>query len=132
VQKLLLLSSLFVLSANASFGQENPNNNPVQTQTQLRVNELIEKKAEYHRLTEGEKSGYRIKIHFGVREEAEAIQTKFSTSFPEYNTYKEYQQPYFVVLIGDFRTKLEAFQSLKKIQSEFPNAFIVRDRIKVK
>lgn len=117
-----------VLSVSSSvFGQNS------QTQTQLKVKQLVDKKAEYNRLTNGEMDGYRIKIHFGGdRENARLVKTKFSAKFNEYNTYDEYQQPNFVVLIGDFKTKLEAFESLKKIQAEFPNSFIVKGRIKAK
>lgn len=104
-----------------------------QTQTQLKVKQLIDKKAEYNRLTNGEMDGYRIKIHFGGdRENARLVKNKFSAKFNEYNTYDEYQQPNFVVLIGDFKSKLEAFESLKKIQVEFPNSFIVKGRIRAK
>jgi hypothetical protein len=111
--------------------QERSLNTPAQTQTQLKVRQLIEKKAEYNKLTSGGYEGYRIKIHFGVdRDAAENIRTKFSTKFPDVSSYKEYQQPNFVVLVGDYRTKLEAFETLKKIQPEFPNAFIVKGRIK--
>lgn len=114
-------------------GQDNPYLNPPQTQTQLKVKELIDKKAEYHRLTAGVQEGYRIKIHFGVdRDAAEAVRIKFSTRFPEYTTYKEYEQPHFVVLVGDYKTKLEAFEARNKIQAEFPNAFIVKGKIKVR
>jgi len=104
-----------------------------QTQTQLKVKQLIEKRAEYSRLTNGEMDGYRIKIHFGGdRENAKAVKNKFSAKFSEYNMYEEYQQPNFVVLVGDFKTKLEAFESIKKIQTEFPNSFIVKGKIKVR
>ena len=104
-----------------------------QIQTQLKVQQLIEKKAEFHRLSGGEQDGYRIKIHFGVdREIAHAVKSKFSARFSDYNTHEEYQQPNFVILVGDYKTKLEAFQSLKKIQAEFPNAFIVKDKIRLK
>ena len=41
-----------------------------QNTTQQKVDQLIEKKAEYHKLTNGEIDGYRIKIHFGVDKEA--------------------------------------------------------------
>jgi hypothetical protein len=104
-----------------------------QLQTQLKLEQALQKKAEYHRLTNGQQDGYRIKIHFGVdRDAAEAIQAKFSARFAEYNTYKDYQQPNFVVLVGDFKSKLEAYESLKKIQTEFPTSFIVKGKIIVK
>jgi hypothetical protein len=104
-----------------------------QNTTQLKVDQLIEKKAEYHKLTNGEMEGYRIKIHFGVDKEAAAnVRTKFSAKFNEYSTDVDYQQPNFVVLVGDFKTKLEAFEALKKIQVEFANAFIVKGKIRAK
>lgn len=102
-----------------------------QIQTQLKVRQLVEKKGEYHRLTGGEQDGYRIKIYFGIdRDQGQTVRTKFSAKFNDYNTYEEYQQPNFVILVGDFKTKLEAFQALKKVQGEFPNSFIVKDRVK--
>jgi hypothetical protein len=129
--KLYLFIFLLCLAGLASSQEASGNGSPLQ-QTELKVRELIEKKAEYHRLTGGDQDGYRIKIHFGIdRDAAEALRIKFSTRFPEYATYKEYHQPNFVVLIGDFKTKLEAFESLKKIQSEFPNSFIIKGKIKV-
>lgn len=104
-----------------------------QTSTQSQVDQMIEKKAEYHKLTNGEMDGYRIKIHFGIDKEAAGnVRTKFSSKFTEYSTDVEYQQPNFVVLVGDFKTKLEAFEALKKIQVEFVNAFIVKGKIRAK
>lgn len=123
---------LLWLTATATFAQETAVVTVTGT-TQEKTNALVDKIAEYHRLTDGEQDGYRIKIHFGVdRDAAEAVRVKFSNRFTDMVTYKEYQQPNFVVLVGDYKTKLEAFESLKKIQSEFPNAFIVKGRIKVK
>ena len=91
------------------------------------------KKAEYHRLTNGVQDGYRIKLHFGIeRAAAEAVKEKFAAKFPEINSNLDYQQPNFVVLAGDFKTRLEAFEILHKIQSEFPNAFIVKGKVSLK
>ncbi len=99
-------------------------------ETLQKVNLLIEKKAEYHRLTNGETDGYRVKIHFGVdRDVARSVRVKFSSKFSDTKTYEEYQQPNFVVLVGNYKTKLEAVESLKKIQVDFPNAFIVKGKI---
>lgn len=124
---ILLITVFLFLSVGLITAQEG------QPQTKLKVEQLVEKKAEYHRISGGEQDGYRIKIHFGVdKDQANNIKSKFATKFNELVTYQEYQQPNWVVLVGDYRTKLDAYQSLKKIQPEFPNAFIVKGKIKVR
>ncbi|MDX2172151.1 MAG: SPOR domain-containing protein [Bacteroidota bacterium] len=123
----LAFALLFVAFTKPLLSQES------QTQTQLKVKQLIEKKAEYHRLTGGEQDGYRIKIHFGADKDKErSVKSKFQQRFADIYTYEEYQQPNWVVLVGDFKTKLEAFQTLKKIQSDFPSSFIVKGKIKLR
>ena len=111
------------------FSQENPNSQ--QLQTSLKVKQLIDKKSAYNRLNNGEYDGYRIKIHFGAdRVKAKEIKGKFQLKFNDIPAYEDYQQPNFVINVGDFRTKLEAFEALKKIQIEFPDGFIVKSKIK--
>jgi len=123
--------ALLLFINTALSAQEPSSEGASQLQTQLKVRQVVDKKAEYHRLTNGEHDGYRIKIHFGVdKEAAEAVRAKFMAKFPDYASYREYQQPNFVVLIGDYTTKLEAYKYLKIIQAEFPNAFIVKGKIK--
>jgi SPOR domain len=123
----LYLCLILTLGVQKTLSAQDP------TSTQSKVNQLIEKKAEYHRLTDGEQDGYRIKIHFGAdSDKAKTVRSKFAATFKEYLTYEDYQQPNFVVLVGDFKTKLQAYEALKKIQGEFPNSFIVKGRIKVK
>jgi hypothetical protein len=122
----LISVGLFILITKPVISQES------QTQTQLKVKQLIEKKAEYHRLTGGEQDGYRIKIHFGTdKDKAKSVVTKFQQRFADILTYEEYQLPNWVVLVGDFKSKLEAFETLKKIQGEFPTSFIVKGKIKL-
>ena len=129
--KKILILFLFSSCCNL-FCQETSAGNPSQTQTQLKVNQLVEKKAEYHRLTKGVQDGYRIKIHLSVdRDAAETVKTKCLTRFTDVPVHLEYQQPNWVVLVGDYKTKLEAFDSLRKIQTEFPSAFIVKAKIEV-
>lgn len=122
----LISVGLFILLTEPVISQES------QTQTQLKVKQLIEKKAEYHRLTGGEQDGYRIKVHFGTdKDKAKSVVTKFQQRFADILTYEEYQLPNWVVLVGDFKSKLEAFETLKKIQGEFPTSFIVKGKIKL-
>lgn len=107
------------------FSQEN------QTQTLLKVKTLQEKKAEYHRRTNGESDGYRVKIHFSAdKTKAREVQAKFEAKYTDVNTYEEYQQPNFVVNVGDFKTKLEAYELLKKIKEDYPYAFIVKSKVR--
>ena len=102
-----------------------------QTTTQLKVKELISKKAEYHRITGGEYDGYRIKIHSGVdRNTASSMRSKFLSKYSDIRAYEDYQQPNWVVVVGEFKTKLEAFEIYKKIQADFPSAFIVKSKIR--
>ncbi|MBK9285780.1 MAG: SPOR domain-containing protein [Sphingobacteriaceae bacterium] len=99
---------------------------------ELKLAQLKEKKSEYNKLNNGGVDGYRIKIHFGIdREQAKNTRGKFSSKFPEIATYEEYQQPNFVILAGDYKTKLDAFKVLKQIQIEFPSSFIVKDKVKL-
>lgn len=127
--KFSLISLLFFLLSAASIHAQDE-----QYKTHQKVKQAVEKKAEYHRLTKGEQDGYRIKIHFGAdRAMANEVREKFSELYKEanYASYQEYQQPNFVILVGDFPTKREAFEGLKKIQQEFPNSFIVEAKIKL-
>jgi hypothetical protein len=127
--KFLFLLCLFGLSFYDVFSQENPNSTAIQTS--MKVKALQEKKAEYHRRTNGECDGYRIKIHFSAdRSKANEVKARFISKYNDVPTHDDYQQPNFVVNVGDFKTKLEAYELLKKIQVDFPYAFIVKSKVK--
>jgi hypothetical protein len=96
-----------------------------------RVNELVLKHVLVNEARKETMKGYRVQIHFGP-EKAKALEvkTKFSA---QYNTpaYLDYQQPYFKIRVGDFRTKLEAYKLQQEIIYDFPGAFIVADDIEL-
>jgi hypothetical protein len=54
---------------------------------------------------------------------------KFLSKYPEYDVHVKYKAPDFKVRVGDFRTKNEALKLQKKIQQDYPGAFIVPDII---
>lgn len=95
-----------------------------------RVNELVAKHIAMNELKRGKIKGYRVQIHFGA-EKARALEvkTKFSAQYQNVPAYFDYQQPYFKVRVGDFRTKLEAYKLLQEISAEFSGVFIVSDDI---
>jgi hypothetical protein len=96
----------------------------------IQIQKLIQKKSEFHAYTKGKTTGYRIKIYFGKsKDEAKTVKAKFQNAYPEIPSYDDYDLPNFIVVVGNFRTKMEATGYLKKIKSDFPSAFIVKDKI---
>ena len=90
----------------------------------------LQKVQQYEQLSRGTFPGYRIQVHFGSdRNGAASAKADFALKYPSYSTYLTYQQPYFKVCIGDFRSKLEAVSALNKIKKDYPGAFVMRDKI---
>jgi hypothetical protein len=109
---------------------------PSSTDTNVRVianssvTGTIQKVQQYEQMSHGTSPGFRIQVHFGSdRNGANSAKTDFMLKYPGYSTYLTYQQPYFKVCIGDFRTKLEAVSVLGKVKKDYPGAFVVRDKI---
>jgi hypothetical protein len=93
------------------------------------INKLVEKRIQINK-KKGTIPGYRVQIYFGSqRSDANDAKTKFNTLFPNIDCYLIYQQPYFKVRAGDFRTRLEATNLDRKIVKEFNSVFIVEDEI---
>lgn len=83
--------------------------------------------------TERKINGYRIRIFFdnkqNARTESEAAFRKFTAKHHDMPAYRSYANPYFKVTVGDFRTKTEAMQMMKRVVADFPAAFIVKENI---
>ena len=74
--------------------------------------------------------GYRVQIHSGnKRQPANQARASFSRIHPKTKAHLDYEQPYYKVRVGDFKTKLEALKYKNFIIKEFPNSFIVKDEI---
>lgn len=77
-------------------------------------------------------SGYRIQIYFGSnRSDANKVKSEFLREYGNVKAYMIYQQPYFKIRVGDFRTRLEAQKLFYKLQENdnFKSVFIVQDKI---
>lgn len=78
--------------------------------------------------------GYRIRIFFDNRQDAREASLKaeqqFQRLFPGYPTYRTFQNPFFKVTIGDFRSNLDAQIALRQISKSFPTAFIIKEKMK--
>jgi len=78
-------------------------------------------------------SGYRIQIFFesGNYSKDLAMQTaeEFIKSFPNTRYYLSFNEPYYRIRVGDFRTIIEAQGFLAKLISKYPSAFEVKDKV---
>jgi len=95
-----------------------------------RVTALLEK----HKIINekcSELEGYRIQIYFESgnysKKKAADVKLRFQNLFPDVEVYIIFQEPYYKVRVGDFRTRLNAQAFLQKIISDFPNAFVTKE-----
>ncbi|MCC7332320.1 MAG: SPOR domain-containing protein [Flavobacteriales bacterium] len=76
--------------------------------------------------------GYRIQIFSDNKKQpARDEKAKFLSLFNGVKAHEIYQQPYFKIRVGDFRTKIEAHKFLKEVSIHFPNSFIVKDDLEI-
>ncbi len=79
------------------------------------------------------RNGYRIRLFFdnkqSARVESEELEKAFQQQFPLIPTYRSYTNPFFKVVVGDYRTKSDAIRELQKILPFYPQAIVVKESI---
>jgi hypothetical protein len=98
------------------------------------VDTLVSRILIANQLLGGGMEGFRIQIYRSstrtAREEANKENAKFMVDFPDIPSVVSYEKPgYFLVRVGNFRTKLESTRSLYLIRKKYPNAYPVPDII---
>ena len=77
--------------------------------------------------------GYRIQLFKDsgndALDAAKDMMDKFEEDFPMLNTYLSFQEPYYRVRVGDFKTRLEALDYLKDIKRKYRNVWVIKDYI---
>ena len=125
---LFLVLGMFSKSMQLVAQQSISDSSEVEIIQDYKIKELVDKHVEIN--SKAPIKGYRVKIHFGTdKNQAKEVKGAFITKYPDVPAYEKYDQPNFNIRVGDFRTKLEAYSFLKKIQPDFPAAFIVQDEI---
>lgn len=95
----------------------------------FKINQLVEINSK----TQRKMQGYRVRIFFdnkqSARSESEDLVAAFSETYPDIAVYRIYENPYFKVTVGDFRTRSQAMQFMLRIRRTYPQAFITREHI---
>ena len=77
--------------------------------------------------------GFRIRIFFEIgqfaRKNSEDVMRAFMEKYPGIPIYQNYQNPYWKISVGDYRTREEAIKLYNQIVKDYPKAFIIPERI---
>ncbi|MGB1315900.1 MAG: SPOR domain-containing protein [Chitinophagales bacterium] len=96
----------------------------------------LERTIDLHKQKNGQTddvAGYRIQITSNNdRTKIYNLRSAVYQQFPDIKNYLKYEQPYYRLRIGDFKSRLEARKYLEKVIQYFPSAFIVTDEVKVR
>ena len=76
-------------------------------------------------------NGYRIKIFFGNLEQARGIRVNYISVGGKDGCYLKQYPPNFAVLVGNYRSRTEAYMRLNELKVLYPNASIVRSKIEI-
>ncbi|SDH38868.1 SPOR domain-containing protein [Myroides phaeus] len=88
------------------------------------IKELVNKKKQVNTSTIVNDK-YKIQIFYGKNSDANAAISRFKRSFPSTNATIIYTNPSYKVLVGNYKTRLDAERNLKIIQKEFDNALLI-------
>ncbi|MDR0618394.1 MAG: hypothetical protein LBG17_00655 [Bacteroidales bacterium] len=93
------------------------------------IKELLNKNREYN--ISQKIQGFKILIFSqtgnGSKSNALEAKSNFLEIFSNVPAYLVYEEPYFKVKAGNFRTRKKALEFLRIIQDVYPNSFIVQD-----
>jgi hypothetical protein len=133
---ILLLSAFYGLAQQNSYQKQDSKppkqEGKVEVYQDSRVDSIVKMHVRYNS-TQSTFEGYRIQIFFDAGNNslsgAQAAQANYQMLYPGDTAYISFVEPYYKVRIGDFRTRLEAESYLHQIIRDFPNAFIIKDKI---
>ncbi len=73
---------------------------------------------------------YKIQLDYGSIKEANEILKQYNEAYEEWKGTIVYQTPNYKIWVGNFRNQLEADRALMKIKEKFPDAFILKPKVK--
>lgn len=75
--------------------------------------------------------GYRVRIYFDNSQDARVVSEQIADTFavhhPGIPVFRIYDNPYFKVTVGEFRSKSDAMRFMEAIRREYPTVFLVKE-----
>lgn len=137
MKKLFILFLTLSVAAGA-FAQQGSQQGSVIVHKDSRIDLLVKKQMEINEYTTRDSrrtaKGFRIQV-INTRDRNEAIntKTKMLQLFPDHQSYIVFNQPFYKIKLGNFKSRTEAEQVMRQVVRHYPNgAFIIQDVIEVK
>lgn len=92
------------------------------TNSSKQIKDLIAKKRAYNKEFG---FGYKIQIYYGNETKAKSLRNKFRLEFPKVYNALEYDQPYWKVQVGNYKTKLEADKDVVLFKEKFSGIIVI-------
>ena len=108
---------IFVLIAGCfSFSAQNKTNTSKQIKNLIAQKRAFNKKYGY---------GFRVQIYYRNETNARSLQSKFRLNYPKVFTKLDYEQPYWKVQVGNYKTKLEADKAMVGFSEKFSGLIVI-------
>lgn len=127
-QKITVIFLVFAFSQFETFGQTNEGE--VRIQTSAHVDEMLVQKKEYNKSIEAYQ-GFKIQIYYGSEKKCYEVQEDFKMLFPDIATSVIFSTPQWKLQVGNFRTRLEADNTIVNIKKEYPGAIVLATAIEL-
>ena len=131
MRKVLLLSML-MLMGSLLMAQDSLTDFSGQFTGDARIDSLLQ----LHRMQNKKfptMPGYRIQIYKesgnAALDSALSVRDHFEARYSDIPAYITFNEPYYRLRVGDFRTRLEAIRFLSKIKRRYPLAWEIKDEI---
>jgi hypothetical protein len=97
-----------------------------------RIEKILDARVVYFNL-DSTSQGYRIQILTSTdRREAMMEMENFEYKYPDIPIYLKFDSPNFKLRVGDFSGKIDAHYWFATLQPEYPNLFLVPDKVNPK
>ena len=119
----LILSSLLFICGGKLYCQtySDATHNPGSDEDRIEV--LVKRYNKTHEIR-----GYRIQIiSSSKKDQAKRAKSKFASKYHFIQAHEIYQQPFIIIKVGDFLTKIEAEKFHREIKDDFPGSFVLPD-----
>ena len=131
ITKVIVTMICLAVCSTAAAQKETVRKGPHEITGDTKVEQMVAKHIEFNERVQTI-PGYRVCIAklsgANSRTQAFAMKNKFSGEHPGTGVYVVFDEPNFVVKVGDFRSRLEAYAFLQKIKGPY-NGTIIKDNI---